>query len=462
MSDRPKLSLVGSVSLGTGVMVGAGIFALIGQVAELAGSLIPHAFLAGAVVTAFSSYSYARYSAANPTSGGIAMLLKAAYGAGVVTASFSLFMYVSMVIAQSLLARTFGTYGLRPFDLQGSPVLVPALGVGVIALAAFINIRGIRFVERSAATTAAIKVFGLAALAIAGLVAAGVSSLGSVLTGGSDGGGGGATGGGGSFDGGGWFGLIGATTLCVLAYKGFTTITNQGDDLRDPKKLLPRSIYLSIAACAVLYLLLTVAVTASLGVPEIIEARDYAVAAAAEPLFGSWGVNLTILVAIVATVSGLLASIYAVSRLYQMLHSMGHVPMLPMSVRRQPVLITAGLAMLTTVFFDLTQMASMGALLYITMDIAIQWGVLRRLASDIEARRWIPAVTIVLDVVILGAFVVLKLQQDPMIIVIGVVIGAVIVAAQALNARAHAGPGDEHGDGRAQEDEAGEPARGGA
>ena len=160
-----------------------------------------------------------------------------------------------------------------------------------------------------------------------------------------------------------WLGLLAATTLCVLAYKGFTTITNQGDDLREPKKNLPRSIYLSIGICAALYLVLTVAVTASLDVPAIIEARDYAIAAAAEPLFGSWGVNLTILIAAVATISGLLASIYAVSRLYQMLHRMGHAPLLPISLQRQPVLLTAGLAMITTVFLDLTQIASIPALL---------------------------------------------------------------------------------------------------
>ena len=75
------------MSLGTGVMVGAGIFALAGQVAEFAGDFFPLAFLLGAIVAAIvaaiSSYSYFRYSSVNPSSGGIAMLLKDAYGPGV-------------------------------------------------------------------------------------------------------------------------------------------------------------------------------------------------------------------------------------------------------------------------------------------------------------------------------------------------------------------------------------------
>lgn len=57
-----SLTLVDTVSMGTGVMIGAGIFALTGQVAELAGSLFPLAFLAGAVITGFSACSYVKMS----------------------------------------------------------------------------------------------------------------------------------------------------------------------------------------------------------------------------------------------------------------------------------------------------------------------------------------------------------------------------------------------------------------
>src|SRR5690606_5675027 len=93
-----SLSLIGAVSMGTGVMVGAGIFALTGQMAEQAGGLFPLAFLSAAVVAAFSAYSYIKLSAANPSAGGIAMYLKMAYGEGTATAGFALLMYFSMVI----------------------------------------------------------------------------------------------------------------------------------------------------------------------------------------------------------------------------------------------------------------------------------------------------------------------------------------------------------------------------
>jgi len=68
---KDSISLIGAISLGTGVMIGAGIFAILGQVAELSGSLLPFAFVFGAVVTGFSSYAYIKLSNNYPSAGGI-------------------------------------------------------------------------------------------------------------------------------------------------------------------------------------------------------------------------------------------------------------------------------------------------------------------------------------------------------------------------------------------------------
>jgi len=105
-----KLSLIGSISLGTGVMIGAGIFVLMGQIAELVGDLFPLAFVAGAIAVGISSYSYVKFSNAYPSSGGVVKFLSKSYGPGTTTGTFSLLMYVSMVVSESLVAGTFGAY----------------------------------------------------------------------------------------------------------------------------------------------------------------------------------------------------------------------------------------------------------------------------------------------------------------------------------------------------------------
>jgi amino acid transporter len=95
--EKQSLTLLGAVSMGTGVMIGAGIFALTGQIAELAGPLFPVAFVLAAVISAFGSYSYVKMSQAYPSAGGIAMFLQKAYGKGLITAFCALLLYFSMV-----------------------------------------------------------------------------------------------------------------------------------------------------------------------------------------------------------------------------------------------------------------------------------------------------------------------------------------------------------------------------
>ena len=123
--QEASLSLTGAVAMGTGVMIGAGIFALTGQVAELAGTWFPLAFLGAAVVTGFSAYSYVKLANAYPSAGGIAMFLEKAYGRSTMTGACALLMYFSMVINESLVARTFGTYTLQVFDAGDRQWLVP-------------------------------------------------------------------------------------------------------------------------------------------------------------------------------------------------------------------------------------------------------------------------------------------------------------------------------------------------
>ncbi len=156
-----SLSLIGAVALGTGVMIGAGIFALTGQMAEMTGSLFPLAFLSAALIVSFSAYSYVKLSDAYPSADGIGMYLEKAYGRTLTTAFHALLMYFSMVIAQSFLARTFGAYTLQLFDIDDSSLLVPVLGVGLLLAAFLINLSVNSVIEGVASVLGFIKIGGI-------------------------------------------------------------------------------------------------------------------------------------------------------------------------------------------------------------------------------------------------------------------------------------------------------------
>ena len=413
---KNSLTLIGAVSMGTGVMIGAGIFALTGQVAELAREWFPFAFIAAAVVSGFSAYSYVKLSHAYPSAGGIAMFLEKAYGKTTMTGACALLMYFSMVINESLVARTFGTYALQPFDVGKDSMLVPALGVGLLFFAFFINILGNKFIQTLSFVTAFLKIGGIAVLAAGGLWVSGLTFQ-SVSVSSAE-----ASAG----------GFLGAVALGILAFKGFTTITNSGGEIVDPHRNVGRAIVISITICAVVYLMVSLAVGGNLGIEEIVRARDYALAEAARPAFGRYGVWAVVAFAIVATLSGVIASVFAVSRMLAMLTDMKLVPHrhfgMPGSIQKHTLVYTVVIAMLLTVFFDLSRIASLGAIFYIVMDIAVHWGVLRRLRREIEASAAILITAIVLDIVILAAFLVVKAQSD-MLVIYASAVGLVVIFA---------------------------------
>lgn len=398
-----SISLGGAVAMGTGVMIGAGIFALTGQIAQLAGPLFPLAFIAGAVVTSFSAYSYIRMSNKWPSSGGIAMILQKCYGPGAIAGGAALLMALSMVIAESLVARTFATYVLRPLDIEGGP-LVPALAVAVIVFAFLVNMAGNRSVGLFSLIMAAIKIGGIALFGIAALWSSGFAFAAASETSQSYG----------------LTGFIASTALAILAFKGFTTITNSGAEITEPNRNVGRAIMFSIGICVVVYLLVAYGVGSSLTIEEIISARDYSLAQAAQPALGQTGFILTVILAAVATASGVLASVFAVSRMLAMLTDMEMIPHshfgMPGPIQRHTLVYTVVIAATLAVLFDLGRIASLGAFFYLVMDMIIHWGVFRYRRADVGAFGIVLLTALALDAIVLAAFTVMKLQSDPMIV----------------------------------------------
>ncbi|MBA5775530.1 APC family permease [Stappia sp. F7233] len=399
--------------MGTGVMIGAGIFALTGQIAELAGPFFPLAFIIGAIITGFSAYSYVKMSNVWPSAGGIAMILQKCYGPGAIAAGAALLMALSMVIAESLVARTFATYLLRPFDIDGGP-LVPILAVAVILFAFLVNIAGNRSIGLFSLVMAAIKIGGIALFGVAALWSSGFGVAATSPRGDSFG----AT------------GFIASVALAILAFKGFTTITNSGAEITDPHRSVGRAITISIALCVAVYLLVAFGVGSSLTIDEIIAARDYSLAEAAEPALGKVGFLLTVFLAVVATASAVLASVFAVSRMLAMLTDMEMIPHshfgMSGPIQRHTLVYTVVIASTLAVLFDLSRIASLGVFFYLVMDMVVHFGVWRFRQQEVGARGPVLLVALASDASVLVAFTVMKLRSDPAIVAFAVSAIAVV------------------------------------
>ena len=415
---KDSLTLKGAVALGTGVMIGAGIFALLGQVAELSGNWFPYIFIVGAIISGFSAYSYIKVSNAYPSAGGIAMILMKAYGKTTLTAAASVLMALSMVINESLVARTFGSYTIQLFDVGKNSLWVPALGVTLLILAYIINVSGNKVIGRTSQFMAVTKIAGIIVFAIGGLWAAHftLGDLLPVITDTTD------------------YSVasyIGAIALSILAYKGFTTITNSGGEITNPHKNVGRAIIISLLICTVVYFLVAIAVNSSLSIPEIVNAKDYSLAEAARPAFGNYGLYFTVGIAIVATISGVIASIFAVSRMTAMLTDMNLIPHshfgMSGSIQKHMLVYITVIAITLTIFFDLSRIASIGAIFYLVMDMIVHWGVFK-LRKDVNANGVLLISALILDLVVLIAFLWVKASSDILVVIVSA-IGIILVFA---------------------------------
>ncbi len=420
---KGSITLWGAVGMGTGVMLGAAIFAVLGQVAQLAGNLLALAYIGGAIIASCSAYTYVKMSNSYPSAGGIGMFFVKVYGKRTITASAALLMAASMVLSQSLIARTFGTYTLQLFNIGPQSWLVPALGVGLLIFAFLVNISKNYIIETFTSAISVIKIVGLAIFSFAALMAAGFSlgalpetfSLGVAPP---------------TIPAQQGLGLAASFALALLSFKGFTTITNSGAEIVEPHKNIGKSIIISIAILAVLYVFIALAVSSSLSVPEIIAAKDYALAAAASPTLGVYGVWFTVGIAILSTVTVCIGSLFAVSRLTAMLSKMKLIPHSNLgmkgTVQKHMLVYLLIISSILTILFDLSRIASIGAIFYLVMDIIFQWGVLRGIRKDINARASIITVSILLNIIALSAFVWMKLQTDIFIIILAIIVIIVI------------------------------------
>ncbi|MFP4286733.1 MAG: APC family permease [Candidatus Izemoplasmataceae bacterium] len=407
---KNSISLLGAIFLGTGVMISAGIFALTGQIAELSSKYFPIILIIGSIVTYFSAYSYIKFSQHYPSAGGIGMYLVEAYGKGVIASTASLMMIVSMIINQSLVARTFGSYLMTLFNQENNMIIIPALGVGLLIFSLIINLSGNAFIQGFTGIMSIVKIVGIILFSLGALYASGfVISFSQTSS---------ATANPSLID------AFASIALAILAFKGFTTITNNGKEIVKPKKNVAKAIIFSILISLIVYLSVAFGVSGNLTVSEIIESKDYALAEAARPLFSGFGLYFTVSLAIIATITAIIASVFAVSRLIAMLADMGMIPHKQINenvrTQKQTLFYTVILAIILTIFFDLSRIASLGAILYIAMDIVIHVGLAFKKRKDINAKQWIVLSAIILDALVLSAFIYVKLLSDPFIVLIAI------------------------------------------
>ena len=359
-----------AVLLGVGAMVGAGIFALLGQAGAAVGSAVWISFVYGGIVAALSGYSLGRLGARYPSAGGLVEYLVQAWGGGVLAGAGAMLLYLAGLLALSLIAKAFGSYACALLLGETEPWLVNALAIAVVAVFMLVNLRGAGNVARIENLAVLAKVGVLVVFIVAGslyvepdrLAFAGYVDQGSIVA------------------------SLGVT---FFAYEGFRVITNTAEDMADPAKTLPRAIMTAIAIVAVIYVALSLVVMGNLDVDDAVAAKDYALAKAAQPAFGMTGFTVVVIAALVSTASAINANLYAVTNVtYQMARD-GELPGVfgePVAHSRQGLVISSLLVSALVIGLELSSLAVIGSLTILLVHITVHIGHLR-LAGQTGASR---------------------------------------------------------------------------
>jgi len=441
------MSVSGAAFLGIGAMVGAGIFALLGEAGAVAGAAVWLSFLLAGVVAGLLGYVVVKLGVRYPSSGGIIAYLVEGYGNGRLVGIASWLGYMSaIVIVCSMVSVSFGSYAASLFigDDAGPAwdnVFTTAMVLAVLA----INVVGSNIVDRAQS----VIVIALLAVFVVFIVAT-VPAVDRDLL---------------AFDGyPAVSDIVSSVALTFFAYLGFSVITFAAGDLADPARGLPKAMYGSLAVTATLYVLVALSVFGTLTVAEVIGSGETAIAEAARPVLGDAGFVMIAVAAMLATASSANASLYASVGLTRMLAGVGQFPALlgRRTGRGAPIglLVTAGVVLVVSNVVDLSAIASVGSAVALCVFLLVATAGYRRRA-DTGANAVVVLAAIAVTAAVLVFFAVDTARHEPATFVAILAIAALAVVFNVIWAhpRAASSPGVPRAEPNAPADTAADAAQ---
>lgn len=289
---KKNMSIWGVVSIGIGSMLGAGIFALLGQVVLLTGDRVYLTFGFAGLVAILSGYSYAKLAEFYPNSGGITDYFNQAFQNRFWAGLFSLIYLATLCISIAMLGRSFGIYATNLFGWDNW--ISGVFAVIVITSLGFFNMKAATNVGKAEIILVALKLSVLAALICISfylyfLVEKPPLIDHSILAVGF------------------WKGV----SFAFFAYAGFGVMTNAAGDVNNPKRIIPMAIFIAILTVAVLYMSLAFVVMKYVPMADLHKNVDTAIAVASRSLFGRYGFTIISLAALVALLSGINALFFS-------------------------------------------------------------------------------------------------------------------------------------------------------
>lgn len=348
-----------------GDVLGAGIYALMGVLAEDVGGALWAPLLVALFLALLTAGSYAELVTKYPKAGGAAVFAQRAFRRPLVSFLIGFCMLAAGVTSAAGLSLAFAGDYLATF------IDVPAIPAAIVflALVAALNARGISESLKSNVVMTVIELTGLliVIIAVAVMVGGGRGDLGRVgqLPDGSAPA----------------LAILGGAIIAYYSFVGFETSANVAEEIRNPSKVYPAALFGSLITAGVVYALVGVASAIALSPAELSESSGplLAVVDASGVGVPAWVFSA---IALVAVANGALLTMIMASRLTYGMADHGLLPAVLSRVlpnRRTPwlaILATTVVAMLLTLVGDLSTLAETVVLLLLVVFISTNVAVL--------------------------------------------------------------------------------------
>ena len=387
---------------GVGIIIGAGIYVLLGEAAAHAGPLVWVAFLMAAVLSALTGLSYAELSSMFPSAAGEYEYTRQAMPEWVAfTVGWT--MILGLVVAAATVSIGFARY--LGYFVNVGPRWA---SVGLLAAVASVAVLGVKQSARLTVGLSAVQVGGLVLVAAIGLPHVGDVDL---------------------FSGPGLGGVLGAAALVFFAFIGFDEVITLAEETRDPTRTVPRALLLALGLSTVLYVAVAVAAVSVLGAgPLAASPRPLADVMAHD--LGDRGATVVAAIAVITTTNTTLLALTAASRVMYGMAKAGAMPRAFGRVhpnRRTPTRAIAAVAIVAAafaVFGDFTVIAAVTDFAVYIVFVAVNGTViiLRRTRPDLPrpfAVAWTIRGIPVLPLLGLGSVALMMTHLEPLAIGLG-------------------------------------------
>jgi len=303
---KRTVTLVPLTLYGVGVIVGAGIYVLIGETAARAGFYTPLAYLAASTLVALTAASYAELSTSFPVSAAETAYIRAGLGIESLATLAGLLVCVSGIISSATLVQGGAGYAA---SLTGLPPLALAVCFALM-LGAIVGL-GIELSVGVIATVTVIEVGGLVLVAILGFgnVEAVQTGIAAHYT---------------PLDMSAAVGVISGVLLAFFAFIGFEDMVNISEEVKEPERNMPRAIALALIGVTLIYMAISMVAVIYVDTGEL-AASNAPLSLVFERISGLPGGAIS-LIAIVAALGGVVAQIVMSTRILYGLGRMGKLP----------------------------------------------------------------------------------------------------------------------------------------